>query len=286
MPAPASSGTRPFGATGVQLPAIGFGTWYLEEADPAQALRAVRAALDLGLTHIDTAELYGSGRVETLVGEAIEARRDEVFLVSKIIPSHASRRATIATCEKSLQRLRTDHLDCYLLHWPGPHPLEDTLAAFDELQSAGKIRSWGVSNFDEQGLERVLQIAGPGRIACNQVLYNLEERTIEHAVVPWCQAHDVAVVGYTPFGSSPFPPAGKGGEVLAEIALRVGKTPRQVALSFLTRQADLFAIPKAAQLAHVQENAGAARLHLSAADLLAIDRAFPVGKRRRGVATL
>jgi diketogulonate reductase-like aldo/keto reductase len=276
-----------FGPTGARVPRVGLGTWYLEQSDAKTAVAAVQLALDLGLTHIDTAELYGSGKAESLVGQGIEGRRGEVFLVSKVIPSNASRKGTITHCEQTLKRLRTDHLDCYLLHWPGSHPLEDTIAALEELVKAGKTRAWGVSNFDEDELESALLIAGPGRIACNQVLYHLEERGIEHAVLPWCEANGVAVVGYTPYGQHrSFPPRGAGGAVLTEIAERLGATARQVALAFLTRRPDLFAIPKSTNPEHLRENAGGAKLQLSASDIAAIDRAFPVGRRRRGVAML
>ena len=276
-----------FGSTGVQVPKVGLGTWYLEQSAPKVAIAAVRAALELGLTHVDTAELYGSGRAESLVGEALEGNRDRVFLVSKIIPSNASRQGTIEHCEQTLKRLRTDHLDCYLLHWPGSHPLEDTIAALEELVESGKTRAWGVSNFDENELAQALEIAGPGRIACNQVLYHLQERGIEHAVLPWCEENGVAVVGYTPFGQhGQYPPRGSAGEVLSQIGERHGATARQIALAFLTRRPDLFAIPKSTNVEHLRENAGAAQVVLSAADVAAIERAFPLGRRRRGVAML
>src|SRR5579883_2340537 len=171
-----------FGASGRQAPAIGQGTWYIERAERKAAVAALRKGLDLGMTHIDTAEMYGSGRAEEIVGEAIAGRRDEVFLVSKVLPNNASRRGTIAACEQSLKRLRTDRLDCYLLHWRGGEPLKDTIAAFGELRKAGKILSWGVSNFDVSDLDEALAIAGDGQIACNQVLYHLKERAIEHEV--------------------------------------------------------------------------------------------------------
>jgi diketogulonate reductase-like aldo/keto reductase len=276
-----------FGPTRVEVPKVGLGTWYLESSDRDTAIAAVRLALDLGLTHVDTAELYGSGQAESLVGRAIEGRRDEVFLVSKIIPSNASRKGTIEHCEQSLRRLRTDHLDCYLLHWPGSYPLEETIASLEQLVQSGKTRAWGVSNFDEDELQSALEIAGPGRIACNQVLYHLQERSIEHAVIPWCEANGVAIVGYTPFGQNrQFPPAGPGGAALSEIAQRHGATERQVALAFLTRRSDCFAIPKSTNPEHLRENAGGAKLSLDSADIAAIDRAFPLGRRRRGVAML
>jgi len=167
----------------------------LEEGDRASAIAAVRRGLDLGMTHIDTAEMYGSGRAEELVGEAIAGRRDEVFLVTKVLPHNASARGTIAACERSLSRLRTDRIDCYLLHWRGAHRLADTIAGFEELRLKGKILSWGVSNFDAPDLEEALAVAGrgEGRLACNQVLYHLEERAIEHALLPWCERRGVAV---------------------------------------------------------------------------------------------
>ncbi len=276
-----------FGPTEVQVPRVGLGTWYLEESDSKTAVAAVRTALDLGLTHVDTAELYGSGKAESLVGQAIEGRRDEIFLVSKVIPNNASRKGTISHCEQTLKRLRTDHLDCYLLHWPGSHPLEDTIAALEELVTAGKARAWGVSNFDESELQNALDIAGPGRIACNQVLYHLEERSIEHEVVPWCEQNGVAVVGYTPYGQHrQFPPPGAGGAVLGAIAERLAATTRQVALAFLTRRPGFFAIPKSTNPEHLRENAGGARLALGPQDIAAIELAFPLGRRRRGVAML
>lgn len=276
-----------FGCTRVEVPKVGLGTWYLESSDPRTAIAAVQTALDLGLTHLDTAELYGSGQAESLVGRAIEGRRDECFLVSKVMPGNASRQGTLEHCEQTLERLRTDHLDCYLLHWPGSYPLEDTIAALEQLVQQGKTRAWGVSNFDEDELQRALEIAGPGRIACNQVLYHLEERGIEHAVIPWCEANDVAVVGYTPYGQHRrYPPPGSSGAVLTEIAERLGATARQVALAFLTRRPSLFAIPKSTNPEHLRENADGAQLELGSADIAAVERAFPVGRRRRGVAML
>lgn len=270
---------RVFGNTGVAVPVIGQGTWQMEDDDAEGAVRALRAGLDLGLTHLDTAELYGQGRVEeALVSRAIEGRRDDVFLVSKVMPSNATQKGTVTACERSLRRLRTDRLDCYLLHWPGSHPLEGTVRAFEQLVKDGKIRSWGVSNFAVDELEEVLAIAGPGRIACNQVLYHLEERAIEHTVVPWCEAQGVAVVAYSPFGNGHFPePSSAGGRVLAAIAHAHGVTPYQVALQFLVRRPSLFAIPKASNVAHVRDNASAASLKLTREELQRIDVAFPRG---------
>jgi diketogulonate reductase-like aldo/keto reductase len=271
---------RPFGPAAIPVPVIGQGTWNLERAERRPSVAALRAGLDLGLTHIDTAEMYGAGRVEELVGEAIAGRRDEVFLVSKVLPQNASHAGTVRACEASLRRLGTDRLDLYLLHWPGRHPLERTIAAFEELVRNGKIRAWGVSNFDLDELEAARAIAG--RIACNQVLYHLGERAIEHAIIPWCERHAVAVVGYSPFGSGRFPAAtSAGGRVLADIARQRGATPRQVALAFLVREPGTFAIPKASRMEHVQENARAGELELDADEVRRIDAAFPRGRRRR-----
>jgi diketogulonate reductase-like aldo/keto reductase len=271
---------RSFGASGPVVPAIGQGSWYSEQGDRREAIAAFRRGLDLGLSHIDTAEMYGDGRAEALIGEAIAGRRGEAFLVSKVLPHHASRQGVKAACERSLKQLRTDRLDCYLLHWRGPHPLAETFAAFEALKQEGKILSWGVSNFDEDDLDEALAAAGESRIACNQVLYHLRERAIEHAVIPWCEAHGVAVVAYSPFGHDGFPaPGSASGKVLAEIAASHGASPRQVALAFLTRRASLFAIPKASRAAHVEDNAGALRLALSEAEIARIDTAFPRGRK-------
>lgn len=272
--------TRPFGPTGRDVPAIGQGSWYIERGDRAEAVAALRRGLDLGLTHLDTAEMYGDGRSEAIIGEAIAGRREEVFLVSKVLPHNASKAGVRAACERSLRHLKTDRLDCYLLHWRGPHPLAETFAAFEALKSEGKILSWGVSNFDEDDLDEALDVAGPGRIACNQVLYHLRERAIEHAVIPWCERHGVAVTAYSPFGHDGFPAAASsGGKLLAEVAMAHGASPRQVALAFLTRRASVFAIPKAGTQGHVEDNAGVLRLTLTDSDLARIDAAFPLGRK-------
>jgi diketogulonate reductase-like aldo/keto reductase len=269
---------RPFGASERLVSAIGQGTWQMEGDARSAATLALRRGLDAGLRHVDTAEMYGNGRVEEMVGEALAGRRHEVFLVSKVLPQNASRRGTVLACERSLRRLGTEHLDCYLLHWPGRHPLEDTIAAFQELREAGKIRSFGVSNFDVPELEDAIRIAGEGRIACNQVLYHLRERGIEHGVLPFCEARGIAVVAYSPFGSGRFPgPRSPGGRVLAEIAATRGVQPHQVALAFLLRRPSLLAIPKAADPEHAVANAAAGDLELSAEEIFRIDRAFPRG---------
>ena len=269
-----------FGPTGRRVPVIGQGSWYIESGDRRQAVAALQRGIERGMTHIDTAEMYGDGAAEQLVGEAIAGRRDAVFLVSKVLPHNASRQGTVAACERSLRALGTDRLDVYLLHWRGPHPLAETFGAFERLQQDGKIRAWGVSNFDVDDLDEALAVAGPGRIACNQVLYHLGERAIEHAVIPWCRQHGVAVVAYSPFGHDAFPKAtSPGGRVLAEVAAAHGATARQVALAFLLRQPGVFTIPKASRAAHTEDNAGAGALVLSAADITRIDAAFPRGTR-------
>lgn len=259
----------------------------MERDGRARAVAALRAGLEAGMTHVDTAEMYGSGRVEEIVADAIEGRRGEVFLVSKVSPQHASFEGVLRACDASLRRLRTDHLDVYLLHWPGSHPLEDTIRAFKRLVRDGKIRYWGVSNFNAQELDAALAIAGQERIACNQVLYHLGERAIEHAVIPWCEAHRVAVVGYSPFGSGDFPsPSSKGGRVLREVAERRGITPRQAALAFLTRRPSVFTIPKSSSVDHVRENAAATGVELTADEIRRIDDAFPLGRHPRSLPTL
>ena len=271
---------RRFGPTNRQVPVIGQGTWYDESTDRATAVAALRLGFDLGMTHVDTAEMYGSGAAEEMVAEAIAGRRDEVFLVSKVLPQNASDSGTITACERSLARLETDRLDCYLLHWRGQHPLAETFSAFEKLLREGKILSWGVSNFDVPDLEEAVRIAGEGRLVCNQVLYHLKERAIEHAVIPWCEEHGVAVVAYSPFGHGDFPsPRTKGGQVLREIAAAHKATPRQVALRFLLRRPSVLTIPKASRPDHVAENAGAGDLWLTEAELARISKAFPPGPR-------
>lgn len=269
---------KKFGKTGHDVSVIGQGTWYIDRGDRKAAVAALRRGIDLGMTHIDTAEMYGDA--EPVIADAIAGRRDEVFLVSKVLPGNASRRGTIAACERSLARLKTDRLDCYLLHWRGNTPLSETVAAFEHLVSAGKIRSWGVSNFDANDLDELLEVAGEGKIACNQVLYHLQERAIEHAVIPWCVKHGVAVVAYSPFGHNDFPnPRSKSGEVLQAIATRHGASARQVALGFLTRIDGVFAIPKASNAEHAADNAAAGDLALSEEELAALDKAFPRGAK-------
>ena len=272
---------RPFGNTSRNVAIIGQGTWQMD--DRKSAVKALRGGLDAGMTHVDTAEMYGDA--ELIIAEAIMGRRDELFLVSKVLPSNGSRAGVIKACERSLKRLATDRLDCYLLHWRGRVPLAETIGAFEDLVQAGKILSWGVSNFDVEDLDEALEIAGPGRIACNQVLYHLEERAIEHAVLPWCEKNGVALVGYSPFGSGSFPSANSsGGRTLAKVAAKHGATARQVALAWLARRT--FTIPKASNPAHALDNAGAGALNLDESDVADIDAAFPRGRAPSGLPML
>jgi diketogulonate reductase-like aldo/keto reductase len=277
--------TQKFGSNGPNVSVIGQGTWYLDRGDRKSAVAALQRGIDLGMTHLDTAEMYGDA--ELVIADAIVGKRDGLFLVSKVLPSNASRRGTITACERSLKRLKTDRLDCYLLHWRGSYPLEDTVAAFDELIAAGKIRSWGVSNFDTDDLSELLAVAGKGKIACNQVLYHLQERAIEHAVIPWCERNGVAVVAYSPFGHNDFPSArSKSGEALQAIADAHKVSARQVALSFLTRAPGVLAIPKASRAEHASDNAAAGKLKLGESEIAALDKAFPRGPKPRGLPML
>jgi diketogulonate reductase-like aldo/keto reductase len=277
---------KKFGSGGPDVSVIGQGTWYLDHGDRKAAIAALRRGIEADMTHIDTAEMYGDA--EPVIADAIAGLpREKLFLVSTVRPSNASRRGTITACERSLKRLKTDHLDCYLLHWRGSYPFEETVAAFEELVASGKIRSWGVSNFDEDDLDELLDVAGEGRIACNQVLYHLQERAIEHAVIPWCERNGVAVVAYSPFGHNEFPsPRSKAGEVLQAIADAHKASARQVALKFLTRAPSVFAIPKASSAEHAAENAAAGDLKLSDAEIAALDTAFPRGPKPRGLPML
>lgn len=263
---------RPFGSLGIDIPVIGLGTWNMEYDNRAACIAAIQRALEVGLTHIDTAQLYGSGQVETLAGEALAGRRDGVYLVSKVLPGNASYQGTLDACERSLGRLRTDHLDCYLLHWREELPLEPTFRAFEKLREQGKIRAWGVSNFDDSDLDEALALVGPGKIACNQVLYHLGARQIEHRVIPWCERNGVAVVAYSPFGSRGGFPRSRP---LEAIAGRLEVSPRAVALAFLTRRPSVFAIPKSSNPAHVDELAKLPAL--DAATLAELEDAFPLG---------
>jgi diketogulonate reductase-like aldo/keto reductase len=278
--------TKPFGWTGVEVAVIGQGTWRMGGSRRAHGgeVAALRAGLELGMTHLDTAEMYGDGGAESQLAEVIrEQRRDQLFITSKVLPQHASRRGTITACEQTLRRLGTDHLDLYLLHWPGRHPIGDTMQAMEELVAAGKTRFIGVSNFDVDELREAMAALSRERLACDQVLYNLGERGIELELIPFCAAAGIAVVGYTPFGG--WPRGGAGLALLERIGAAQGRTARQVGLAFLTRQANVFAIPKAAAAEHARDNAGAAEVTLSGADVDAIAAAFPAPRRRVPLAT-
>ena len=270
--------TRAFGRTGVQVPIVGQGTWDIPErgARMEEAIRALKRGIELGMTHIDTAEMYGSGRAEEVIARAIGGYdRSKLFLTSKVLPSNATRKDTIAACERSLKRLGTSYLDLYLLHWPGAVPIEETVGALEQLVADGKTRFIGVSNFDVEELQAAQAAATRQPIACNQVLYHLKERGIESRLIPYCKQEQIAIVAYTPFGRGKFAADMREGGVLWKIAQRLGKTPQQVALRFLTRDENAFTIPKAASVAHVEDNAAAADVTLSPDDIAAIDHAFP-----------
>jgi diketogulonate reductase-like aldo/keto reductase len=265
--------------SGEAVPALGQGTWGMGEqarraADEALALRL---GLDLGMPLIDTAEMYGDGGAEEVVADAIAGRRNEVFLVSKVLPENASRHRTIEACERSLRRLGTDRIDLYLLHWRGSVPLSETLAAFAELAEAGKIRFWGVSNFDTDDMEELLELPGSGECTANQVLYNLTRRGIEYDLVPWCKKHRVPIMAYSPIEQGRMP----GHSSLKAIAARHGANPAQVALAWLLQRPDVMVIPKATNPAHVRENRAALDLRLTEEDLADLDKAFPPPTRKR-----
>lgn len=262
--------TGKLGWTDERLPMIGQGTWMLEKGARVHAIEASRTGVASGMTLVDTAEMYGSGAVEEIVGEALAGLRDQVFLVSKVLPSNASYDGTRRACARSLRRLRTEKIDLYLLHWPGSYPIAETIRALESLIDEGQIRYMGVSNFDSHDLEPALRAARNHRLACNQVLYHLEDRGIERKLIPFCERHEIAVMGYSPFGHTSFP----DGPVLREVAAEQKATPRQIALAFLTRNG-VFAIPKSGSVQHVMENARAGDIELTPEQVARIDRAFP-----------
>lgn len=267
------------------VPALGQGTWHMGEVagDARAEVAALRLGIELGLSLIDTAEMYGSGGAERVVAEAIAGYRDTVFLVSKVLPHNASRNGTIAACEQSLKRLKTDRIDLYLLHWQGAHPLGETVAAFERLREAGKIRHWGVSNFDMSEMEALVRLPDGAACATNQVLYNLAERGTEFDLLPWMAARAMPVMAYTPLGQ------GRrflAGATLKEVAARHGVAPATVALAFLLARPGVIVIPKAARAEHVRENAAASSLRLDAADLAALDAAYPPPAGKRPLAIL
>ena len=259
--------------SGTAMPVLGQGTWYMGEdsRDRAREVAALRLGLDLGMTLIDTAEMYADGGAEEVVGEAIAGRRDEVFLVSKVLPMNASRRGTIAACERSLKRLRTDRIDLYLLHWRGSHDFTETIGAFETLMRDGKIGQWGVSNLDLQDMEELVELPGGEGVQTNQLLYNLTRRGIEHDLQPWCRARGIPVMAYSPIEQGRM----LRHPELRRVAERHGATPAQVGLAWLLRQDGVIAIPKASDPAHVRDNRAAADLRLDEQDLADLDRAFP-----------
>jgi len=270
-----------FGTTGVDLPVIGQGTWNMPESGSArrEAQRAIERGIELGMTHLDTAEMYSAGAVEEFFGEAIRGiPREKLFIVTKVLPSNASYQGTLEAAQRSLERLRCDYLDLYLLHWPGSHPLEETMQALEGLVERGTTRFVGISNFETDAMLEAESYLRAVPLACNQVLYHLGERGVEHELIPAARQRGIAIVAYTPFGRGAFLRTAKGRSVLESVAQKHGATPRQVALAFLTREANVFAIPKAAQVAHVEENAAAGSLTLDGDDIVAIDEAFPRGR--------
>jgi diketogulonate reductase-like aldo/keto reductase len=270
--------SRPFGSGGPLVSVIGQGTWPLPDRD------ALRRGIALGLTHIDTAEMYGDGRSEEIVGEAIAGvPREKLFLVSKVLPQNADAKGVARACEQSLRRMRTDYLDCYLLHWRGSVPIEETMAALERLVDAGKARSLGVSNLDPWDLREAGAALRTHRITCDQVLYNLEERTIEEHELPWARENGAAIVAYTPLGRPTIDAKKKRYASIAQIAERRGVSVQAVALAFLIRDERVFAIPKASRIEHVEANAAAATLTLDDDEIAAIEAAHP---RRRRVGAL
>ena len=263
---------------------LGQGTWYMGDtsAKKAEEIRALQTGIDLGLSVIDTAEMYGNGRSESLVGEAIAGRRDQVFLVSKVLPSNASRQGTKAACEQSLKRLRTDALDLYLLHWQGRYPFEETVAGMQDLMVEGKIKNWGVSNMDTAEMEDFFAFTHGRTCATNQVLYNLSRRGVEYDLLPWSERHAMPVMAYSPVEQGRI----LGHPVLAAVAKNHNATPAQAALAWVLRKPGILAIPKASTAEHVRENAKALSLTLSPDDLAALDKAFPAPRRKTSLEML
>ena len=263
---------------GERVPVLGLGTWRMGERKGASAdeVAALRLGLDLGFRLVDTAELYGSGEAEAIVAEAIAGRRDEVYLVSKVMPQNASRRGAIAACENSLKRLKTDRLDLFLLHWQGAVPLAETFEAFFALEKAGKIRAFGVSNFDTADMASAAATAGGARIATNQVLYNLARRGVEWDLLPWQEKRRIPLMAYSPLDQGGV----LGNRALVKLARARGVAPAALALAWVVRRADVFAVVKATTPVHVRDNFAAARVRLSDEECTALDRAFPPPTRR------
>jgi diketogulonate reductase-like aldo/keto reductase len=270
--------------SGQKMPVLGQGTWGFGERGKgrAEAVAALRHGIDRGMTLIDTAEMYGEGGAEEIVGEAIAGRRDEIFLVSKVYPHNASRKGAIAACERSLKRLATDRIDVYLLHWRGGETLADTIAAFETLQRDGKIGSYGVSNFDTDDMAELWRVPGGDATTTNQVLYNLARRGAAFDLLPWCRSHGVPIMAYSPIEQARM--LSHAG--LKKLAAKRGVTPAQLALAWLLHQDGVVVIPKAGQIKHVDENAAALDIKLSAAELAALDREFPPPKRKAPLAML
>lgn len=266
--------TLPDGET---VPALGQGTWKMGEQRNRRAdeVRALQLGVDLGMTLIDTAEMYASGTAEEITGEAIRGRREEVFLVSKVLPSNASRAGTVAACERSLKRLGVETIDLYLLHWPGSHPVAETVAGFKALQQAGKIRHWGVSNFDVGEMEELLSVGGAD-VATNQVLYNLGRRGIEYDLIPWQMQRRVPLMAYSPIEQGRL----ARNHALSDIAVRHNATAAQIALAWALAQPQTMVIPKAGSELHVRENRAAADIVLTPDDHAALDKAFPPPRRK------
>ncbi|NTI74991.1 aldo/keto reductase [Rhizobium rhizogenes] len=265
--------------SGITVPALGQGTWNMGEntARAKEEIASLRAGLDLGMTLLDTAEMYANGGSEEIVGRAIEGRRDEVFLVSKVYPHNASRKGTIEACERSLKRMKTDRIDLYLLHWRGEYPLAETVAAFESLRAAGKIGAWGVSNFDVDDMEELFAVPNGRNVAANQVLYNLVRRGIEYDVLPWCQERNIPIMAYSPI---------EQGRLLhhpdlIHIAKTYQETPAQVALAFLLERDGVIAIPKSSNTQRVAENRDAVSLDISDEDWATLDAAFPPPSRKK-----
>jgi len=258
---------------GARVPVLGLGTWHMGEsgAKDARERAALTLGLDLGMTLVDTAEMYADGGAEKLVGAAIAGRRDDVFVVSKVYPHNAGRKSAIAACERSLRRLSIERLDLYLLHWRGRIPLAETVDAFHQLVRDGKIARWGVSNFDVDDMEQLFAVDGGDACSVNQVLYNLSERAVEWQLLEWCRARHVALMAYSPVGQGDLLRSRK----LAAIARGLGRTPAQIALAWLMRHRDVIAIPQSSDPAHLRDNRAAVGLTLDAATLAALDAAFP-----------
>jgi diketogulonate reductase-like aldo/keto reductase len=271
-------------AGGERVPALGQGTWHMGEnrRRTAEEAASVRLGIELGMTLIDTAEMYGSGGAEEMVARAAEGLRDNLFIVSKVYPHNASRAGVVAACERSLERLRTDRIDLYLLHWRGSIPLSETLEGFEQLRRDGKIRHYGVSNFDRADMAEWVALKGGENVAADQVLYNLSRRGPEWDLLPWCRERGIAIMAYTPLGQGSL----LRDRTLTEIARRRNATPAQVALAWLLRQEGMIVIPKAARQEHVRENRGALDVALTEEDLLALDRAFPPPKGRSALGML